>query len=39
MYRKTKIKIYVDGLLSEIITDEAGVNQEGANSPDMFVDF
>ena len=34
MYGK-KRKICVDGLLSEIITDEAGVNQGGPNSPDI----
>ena len=33
------MKICVDGLLSEIFTDEVGVNQGGPNSPDMFVDF
>ena len=27
------------GLLSQIITDETGVNQGGPNSPDTFVDF
>ena len=37
--RRTKMKICLDGLLSEIFTDEAGVNQGGPNSPDMFVDF
>ena len=37
-YRKTKMKMCVDGLLSEIFTDEASVNQGDPNSSDMFVD-
>lgn len=39
MYKKTKMKVCVNGVLSHIIADETGVNQGGPNSPDMFVDF
>ena len=39
MYKNTKTKVCVNGLLSNLITDETGVNQGGPNSPDMFVDF
>jgi len=33
------MKVCVNGLLSEMISDETGVNQGGPNSPDMFIDF
>ena len=39
MYKKTKMKVCVNGLLSKFITDETGVNQGGPNSRDMFTDF
>jgi hypothetical protein len=39
MYSKTKSKICINGYLSEFLYDTLGVNQGGANSPDMFVDF
>ena len=39
MYKKTKAKIYVNGYLSDFLYDTLGVNQGGANSPDMFIDF
>ena len=39
MYKKTKMKVCVNGMLSPLISDETGVNQGGPNSPSMFVDF
>ena len=39
MYKKTKMKVCINGILSDIITDETGVNQGSLNSPDMFIDF
>ena len=39
MYKKTKAKICVNGYLSDFLYDTLGVNQGGANSPDMFIDF
>ena len=39
MYKKTSAKVCVNGMLSDLMNDETGVNQGGPNSPDMFVDF
>ena len=39
MYKNTKSKICVDGLLSDLLYDTLGVNQGGPNSPECSKDL